>query len=90
MHSYTGALPRMGMRGAMIFASSQRFLNTPFAMIINALVSFVVISLPDMFLMLIITLSVVGLVFIPIVVNVDASGGDFMAAYWSLCLPRRA
>lgn len=87
---HTGAPPRMGMRGAMIFASAEGVFNTRNAMIINALAPFFVISLLGMLLMQLVPLSVLAWVFIPTVVNAAASGGDFMAVYWLLPLPAQS
>lgn len=87
---HTGAPPRMGMRGAMIFASAEGYFNTRNAMIINALAPFVVISLLGILLMQIVPFATLAWVFIPTVVNAAASGGDFMAVYWLLRLPEDA
>ena len=87
---HTGAPPRMGMRGAMIFASAEGFFNRRNAMIINALAPCVVISILAVLLIPIIPASALAWIFIPTVVNAAASGGDFMAVYWLLTLPAQS
>lgn len=84
---HTGAPPRMGMRGPIIFASAIGYLNTRNAMMINALAPFVVISILGVLLMFVVPASVLAWIFIPTVANAAAAGGDFMAVYWLLSLP---
>ena len=87
---HTGAPPHIGMRGAIIFASAEGFLNTRNTMIVNALAPFVVISLAGLLLMAITPLSTLAWIFIPTVANAAAAGGDFMAVSWLLSLPKNA
>lgn len=84
---HTGAPPRIGIRGPIIFASAEGFLNTRRAMLVNALAPFVVISALGLLLMAIAPVSVLAWVFIPTVVNAAAAGGDFMAVNWLIGLP---
>lgn len=88
--AHTGATPNIGMRGPMIFASAEGYMNTRNAMIINALAPFVVISVLGLLLMAIVPVSALAWVFIPTVANAAAAGGDFMAVYWLLSLPGHA
>ncbi|MAU09837.1 MAG: hypothetical protein CL607_08460 [Anaerolineaceae bacterium] len=88
--AHTGAPPNIGMRGPMIFASAEGYMNSRNAMIINALAPFVVISVVGLLLMAIVPVSTLAWVFIPTVANAAAAGGDFMAVYWLLSLPRDA
>jgi len=84
---HTGASPRIGMNGPIIFASAIGYMNTRNAMVINALAPFVVISTLGVLLMFVVPTSVLAWVFIPTVANAAAAGGDFMAVYWLLSLP---
>lgn len=81
----TGAPPRIGMNGPIIFASAIGYMNTRNAMMINALAPFIVISILGVLLMFVVPTSVLAWIFIPTVAN--AAGGDFMAVYWLLSLP---
>ncbi len=84
---HTGASPRIGMRGPIIFASAVGYQNTRNTMIINALAPFVVISVLGMLLMTVVPANLLAWIFIPTVANAAAAGGDFMAVYWLLSLP---
>ena len=75
---HTGAPPRIGMRGSMIFASAEGYLNTRNAMIANALAPFAVISVLGLLLMFVLPVSPLAWVFIPMVANTAAAAGDFM------------
>ena len=83
---HTGAPPRIGIRGPIIFASAEGYLNTRNAMIVNALAPFVVISAIGLLLMAVTPITALAWVFIPTVVNAAAAGGDFMGVYWLLSL----
>lgn len=87
---HTGAPPRIGIRGPMIFASAEGYLNARNAMIVNALAPFVVISALGLLLMLVVPVAALAWVFIPTVANAAAAGGDFIAVYWLMSLPGRA
>ena len=84
---HTGAPPRIGIRGPIIFASAKGYLNTRNAMIVNALAPFIVISVLGLLLMAIIPVTLLAWVFIPTVANAAAAGGDFMAVNWLIGLP---
>ena len=84
---HTGAPPRIGIRGPIIFASAEGYLNTRNAMMVNALAPFVVISVLGLLLMAIAPVTVLAWVFIPTVANAAAAGGDFMAVNWLNGLP---
>lgn len=85
---HTGAPPRIGIRGPIIFAAAEGFLNARNAMIVNALAPFVLISGLGLLLMAVVPVAALAWVFIPTVVNAAAAGGDFMAVLWLLRLPR--
>lgn len=87
---HTGAPPRIGIRGPIIFASAEGYLNTRNAMIINALSPFIVISALGLLLMSLVPVTALAWIFIPTVVNAAAAGGDFMAVNWLRTLPQRA
>lgn len=84
---HTGAPPRIGMNGPIIFASAIGYMNTRNAMILNALAPFIVISVLGVLLMFVVPTSMLAWIFIPTVTNAAAAGGDFMAVYWLLSLP---
>ena len=73
---HTGASPRIGMRGPIIFASAVGYLNTRNAMIVNALAPFIVISLLGVLLMSVVPFHLLAWIFIPTVANAAAAGGD--------------
>ncbi|MEQ8673434.1 MAG: DUF3267 domain-containing protein [Aggregatilineales bacterium] len=85
---HSGAPPRIGIRGPIIFASAEGYLNTRSAMLVNALAPFVVISALGLLLIAIAPVTALAWVFIPTVANAAAAGGDFMAVFWLLGLPR--
>jgi len=85
---HTGASPYIGIRGPIIFASAVGYLNTRNAMIVNALAPFIVISLLGVPLMSVVPFDFLAWIFIPTVANAAAAGGDFMAVYWLLSLPK--
>lgn len=85
---HIGAPPHIGIRGPIIFASAEGYLNARNAMIVNALAPFAVISVLGLLLMAVLPVSVLAWVFIPTVANAAAAGGDFMAVFWLLGLPR--
>lgn len=87
-YAHTGAPPRIGIRGPIIFASAEGYLNTRNAMMVNALAPFVVISVLGLLLMAIAPVTAMAWVFIPTVANAAAAGGDFMTVFWLLGLPR--
>src|SRR5690606_13319617 len=87
-HLHTGAPPRIGIRGPIIFASAKADLNTRTAMIVNALAPFVVISGLGLLLLAIAPVTMLAWVFIPTVANAASTGGDFMAVNWLIGLPR--
>lgn len=87
---HTGAPPRIGIRGPIIFASAEGYLNTRSAMLVNALAPFVVISVLGLLLMAVAPTAALAWLFIPTVVNAAAAGGDFMAVFWLIGLPRDA
>jgi len=84
---HTGASLRIGMRGPIIFASAIGYLNTRNVMIVNALAPYIVISLLGMLLMTVVPYELLAWIFIPMVANAAATGGDFMAVYWLLSIP---
>lgn len=86
-YAHVGAPLRIGIRGPIIFASAEGYLNTRNAMIVNALAPFVVISVLGLLLMAVIPVTALAWVFIPTVANAAAAGGDFMAVGWLLSLP---
>ncbi|MEL7432596.1 MAG: DUF3267 domain-containing protein [Chloroflexota bacterium] len=86
-YAHVGAPPHIGIRGPIIFASAEGYLNTRNAMMVNALAPFVVISVLGMMLMAIVPVNALAWIFIPTVVNAAAAGGDFMAVFWLLELP---
>ena len=85
---HTGAPPRIGIRGPIIFASAEGYLNTRNASIVNAIAPFVVISAIGLLLMAVTPITALAWVFIPAVANAAAAGGDFMAVNWLMGLPR--
>lgn len=85
---HTGAPPHIGIRGPIIFASAVGYLNTRNVMIVNALAPFVVISMLGMLLLAVVPQGLLAWLFIPTVANSAAAGGDFMAVYWLLSLPK--
>jgi len=85
---HTGAPPKIGIRGVIVFASAEGYMNTRNAMMVNALAPFIVISLLSLLLMFVIPVSAMAWIFIPAVVNAAAAGGDFMAVFWLLRLPQ--
>ena len=85
---HTGAPPRIGIRGPIIFASAEGYLNSRNAMIVNALAPFVVISAIGLLLMAVTPITALAWVFIPVVANAAAAGGDFMGVNWLMGLPR--
>lgn len=85
---HTGAPPRIGIRGPIIFASAKAYLNTRTAMMVNALAPFVVISGLGLLFIVIAPVTMLAWVFIPTVANAAAAGGDFMAVNWLIGLPR--
>ena len=85
---HIGAPPRIGIRGPIIFASAEGYLNTRNAMMVNALAPFVVISVLGLLLMAIAPITMLAWVFIPTVANAAAAGGDFMAVNWLIGLSR--
>ena len=87
-YPHIGAPPRIGIRGPIIFASAEGYLNTRNAMMVNALAPFVVISTLGLLLMAIAPITMLAWVFIPTVANAAAAGGDFMAVNWLIGLPR--
>lgn len=87
---HIGAPPHIGIRGPIIFAAAEGYLNTRTAMIVNALAPFVVISSLGLLMMALIPVGALAWIFIPTVANAAAAGGDFMAVFWLLGLPRGA
>jgi len=85
---HMGAPPRIGIRGPIIFASAEGYLNTRTAMMVNAMAPFVVISALGLLLIAVAPVTVLAWVFIPTVANAAAAGGDFMAVNWLIGLPR--
>ena len=84
---HTGAPPKIGVRGWMIFASAEDYLNSRNAMIVNALAPFIVISVLGLVLMFTVPIQWLAWIFIPTVANAAAAAGDFMAIHWLIRLP---
>ena len=82
--------PQIGWRGLTIFAAAPGFLSTRKSMVINALAPFTVISILGLTLIAILPVDWVSWIFIPIMVNAAAAGGDFMTVVWLRKLPEDA
>lgn len=86
----SGAPPRIGIRGAMIFASAEGYLMGRNAMLVNAIAPFIVISALGLLLLPLVPSAALAWIFIPTVVNAAAAAGDFMAVAWLATLPASA
>ena len=82
--------PKLGIRGFIIFAAAPNKILNKNQMIINTLAPFVVITLVGFLLMTLVPISFSSWIFIPMVVNAAAAGGDFMTVYWVLKQPKGA
>lgn len=79
--------PKIGIKGVLIFASSEGILYKKNIMILNALAPFFVITLFGLICISIINTQFLFWIFLPVVVNAAASSGDFMASNWLRSLP---
>ncbi|MBX0329681.1 DUF3267 domain-containing protein [Oscillochloris sp. ZM17-4] len=86
----SGAPPRIGIRGAMIFASAEGYLTSRNAMLVNAIAPFAVISALGLLLLPVVPSAALAWIFIPTVVNAAAAAGDAMAVAWLATLPTTA
>lgn len=86
----SGAPPRIGIRGAMIFASAEGYLTSRNAMLVNAVAPFAGISALGLLLLPIVPPAALAWIFIPTVVNAAAAAGDVMAVAWLATLPTTA
>ena len=82
--------PKIGIRGFIIFAAAPNKILNKNQMITNAFAPFVVITLVGFLLMTLIPIDFSSWIFIPMVVNAAAAGGDFMTFYWILKQPKGA
>jgi hypothetical protein len=82
--------PQLGWRGLTIFAAAPGYLNKRSIMVVNALAPFVVISLLGMILIALLPVGTLAWIFIPVVVNAAAAGGEFLGVYWLLKQPEEA
>ncbi len=82
--------PKIGIKGFLIFASSEEVLYKKSTMILNALSPFIVISILGLIFISIINTQFLFWIFLPVVVNAAASSGDFMASNWLRSLPNDA
>jgi hypothetical protein len=84
------APPKIGIRGLVIYAAAPGYLNSRRAMVINGMAPFTVISLIGLLLIAVTPVSVLSWVFIPVVINAAAAGGDFMIINWLMRQPAQA
>mgnify|MGYP006268713843 CR=1 FL=1 len=82
--------PKIGIRGFIVFAAAPDSVLTKSQFIITALAPFLVISILGCLLILFIPHGLWSWVFIPMVINAAAAGGDFMAVAWALKQPKEA
>ncbi len=82
--------PRIGIRGLIIFAAAPDKILNKNQLITNALAPFVGITLVGFFLMTLVPVNFSSWVYIPMVVNAAAAGGDFITIYWILKQPKGA
>lgn len=85
-----GQKPKIGMRGLIVYAAAPDSALTKSEFITTALAPFIVISIIGCILILFIPQGFWSWVFIPIVINAAAAGGDFMAVVWALKQPKEA
>ena len=85
-----GQKPQIGIRGLIVYAAAPDSVLTKSQFIITALAPFLVISILGCLLILFIPHSLWSWVFIPMVINAAAAGGDFMAVVWALKQPKEA
>lgn len=86
----SGAPPRIGIRGAIIFASAEGYLSSRNAMLVNAIAPFAVISALGLLLLPIVPSAALAWIFIPTVVNAAVAAGDVMVVAWLATLPTTA
>ena len=82
-----GQIPKIGMRGFVIFASAPDKNISKLHLIINAIAPFISISILALITINLLPLNYRSWIFIPLIVNAAASGGDFMTIYWALKQP---
>ena len=82
--------PKIGIRGFILFAAAPNKILNKNQMITNAFAPFVVITLVGFLLMRLIPIDFSAWIFIPMVVNAAAAGGDFMTIFWVLKQPKGA
>jgi hypothetical protein len=74
--------PQVGIRGLIIFAAAPDTLLTKRELIVNAIAPFTVLSLLGIAILSLLPHYYMSWIFIPVVVNAAASGGDFMTIMW--------
>ena len=81
---------RIGVRGLVIYAAAPECYVRRNAMIANALAPVIVLSLLGLLLLATLPISALSWVFIPVVINAAAAGGDFQFLFWLRATPREA
>jgi hypothetical protein len=77
-------VPKIGMRGFVIFAAAPSHLLTRPQLVVNALLPLVVLSLLGGLALWAVPAPLIAWVWIPAVVNAAAAGGDIMAVVWAM------
>lgn len=77
-------VPKIGMRGFVIFAAAPSHLLTRHQLVVNALLPLVVISLLGGLALWAVPAPLIAWIWIPTVVNAAAAGGDIMAVAWAM------
>ena len=83
-------IPKIGIRGFIIFAAAPNKIINKNQIIINALAPFLVITVIGIVLMTLIPINFSSWIFIPMIVNAASAGGDFMTIYWVSKQPKGA
>lgn len=79
---------RIGFRGVMVFAAAEGWYFPRSWMALNAVAPFFVISIAGTFFMAVVSEAALSWVFLPMVINASASGGDFMTLAWLVLAPK--
>jgi hypothetical protein len=79
-----GQSPEIGIRGLVIYAKAPTHYVKRNIMIINGLAPFLVISIIGIIFMVVLPDRTLPWIFIPIVINAAAAGGDFMIVAWMI------
>ena len=80
--------PKIGIRGFILFAAAPNKILNKKQLAVNALAPFVVITIIGFLFMTLIPINFSSWIFIPMVVNAAAAGGDFLTVYWVLKQPK--